>query len=203
MRGNQSLRRFAVRRWGAGHAEPVTGSLPSCDLPSLSLVIGGARSGKSTFAELMIAGTSRPRRYIATSEAWDDEMRDRIARHQSDRGGDWVTVEAPLDLPAALATAPGNEAVLIDCATLWLTNHLLASHDITEATHALIAALAACPAPVVIVSNEVGYGIVPENALARRFRDEQGRLNQRLAREAALVVTVIAGLPLVLKGQLP
>lgn len=172
-------------------------------LPPLTLVVGGARSGKSRFAEGLISATQRPRRYIATAQAWDEEMRARIAQHQRDRGGDWVTVEAPLDLPAALTSARPDEAVLLDCATLWLTNHLLAEHDLSGETEALIAALAACPAPVVIVSNEVGWGIVPENALARRFRDEQGRLNQRLAAAAGLVVTVIAGLPMVLKGQLP
>jgi adenosylcobinamide kinase / adenosylcobinamide-phosphate guanylyltransferase len=176
----------------------VTGSLAP-----LTLVIGGARSGKSRFAERLITASGRPRRYIATAEAWDDEMRDRIALHQRDRAGDWTTIEAPLDLPAALAQVRPDEAVLIDCATLWLTNHLLADHDLAAEASALIAALAACPAPVVVVSNETGWGIVPENALARRFRDEQGRLNQRLAAEAALVVTVIAGLPLVLKGALP
>ena len=176
----------------------MTGSLPA-----LTLVIGGARSGKSTFAEGLVTATTRSRRYIATAEAWDDEMRDRIARHREDRGGDWITVEAPLDLPAALASATAAEVVLIDCATLWLTNHLLADHDLGLETSALVTALATCAAPVVIVSNEVGWGIVPDNALARQFRDAQGRLNQRLAAEAGLVVTVIAGLPLVLKGQLP
>jgi len=165
----------------------VTGSLPP-----LTLVIGGARSGKSSFAERLITATSRPRRYIATAEAWDDEMRERIAQHRQDRGAAWTTVEAPLDLPAALAEARPDEAVLVDCATLWLTNHLLADHDLaTEAD------------PVVVVTNETGWGIVPENALARRFRDEQGRLNRRVATAADLVVTVIAGLPLVLKGTLP
>jgi adenosylcobinamide kinase/adenosylcobinamide-phosphate guanylyltransferase len=176
----------------------VTGSLPP-----LTLVIGGARSGKSAFAERLITDSSRPRRYIATAEAWDDEMRDRIAGHREDRGQAWTTVEAPLDLAAALSEVPQDEAVLIDCATLWLTNHLLADHDLAAETSGLLAALAACPAPVVMVSNETGWGIVPENALARRFRDEQGRLNQRLATRAGLVVTVIAGLPLVLKGSLP
>lgn len=175
----------------------------SGSLPSLTLVVGGARSGKSAFAESLVAASARPRRYIATAEAWDDEMRDRIARHRSDRGGAWITVEAPLDLPAALADARPEEAVLVDCATLWLTNHLLADHELGVETARLLAALAACPAPIVIVSNETGWGIVPENALARRFRDEQGRLNQRLATAAALVVTVIAGLPMVLKGSLP
>jgi adenosylcobinamide kinase / adenosylcobinamide-phosphate guanylyltransferase len=181
----------------------VTGSLRPHDIPALTLVIGGARSGKSAFAERLITATARPRRYVATAEVRDTEMQDRIARHQRDRGKDWITVEAPLDLPAALAGAQDSEAVLIDCATLWLTNHMLAGNDIAAESRALVAALKACPAPVVLVSNEVGWGIVPENALARRFRDEQGRLNQRLAAEAGLVVTVIAGLPLALKGAIP
>ncbi|WP_128515220.1 bifunctional adenosylcobinamide kinase/adenosylcobinamide-phosphate guanylyltransferase [Tabrizicola thermarum] len=176
----------------------MTGSLPP-----VTLVIGGARSGKSRFAEALVTASGLRRRYIATAEAWDDEMRDRIARHRAERGAGWTTDEAPLDLATPLAAARAEEAVLIDCATLWLTNHLLADHDLAAETARLLNALAACPAPVVIVSNETGWGIVPENALARRFRDEQGRLNQRLAEVAGLVVTVIAGLPLVLKGSLP
>ena len=176
----------------------MTGSLGP-----LTLVIGGARSGKSAYAERLLTATARPRHYIATAQAWDDEMRARIAQHRQDRGADWTTVEAPLDLAPALALAGANDCVLIDCATLWLTNHLLADHDLPAQTEALITSLAACPASVVIVSNETGWGIVPDNALARRFRDAQGRLNQRLAAEAGLVVTVIAGLPMVLKGQLP
>lgn len=177
----------------------MTGSV----LPPLSLVIGGARSGKSAFAEGLVTGTGRPRRYIATAEAWDDEMRARIAQHRADRGAGWITAEAPLDLCGALTAAGSDEVVLVDCATLWLTNHLLAEHDLGAEAASLMAALAASAAPVVIVSNEVGWSIVPENALARRFRDEQGRLNQRLAQAAGLVVTVIAGLPMVLKGTLP
>jgi adenosylcobinamide kinase/adenosylcobinamide-phosphate guanylyltransferase len=176
----------------------VTGSLPH-----LTLVIGGAKSGKSTFAERLVIQSGRPRRYIATAEAWDDEMRDRIARHRTERGAAWTTVEAPLDLVASLAQTQADEAILVDCATLWLTNHMLADHDLPAECARLLASLAACPAPVVIVTNETGWGIVPENALARRFRDEQGRLNQHLATTADLVVTVIAGLPLVLKGSLP
>lgn len=181
----------------------MSGSSPPFTLPRLSLVIGGARSGKSALAERLVIGSGRPRRYIATAEAWDDEMRDRIAQHRRDRSGGWATVEAPLELAAALASAQAGDAILIDCATLWLTNHLLADHDLALETRRLMDALSACPAPVVIVSNETGWGIVPENTLARRFRDEQGRLNQRLAAEAGLVVTVIAGLPMVLKGALP
>lgn len=176
----------------------MTGSLPP-----ITLVIGGARSGKSAFAESLVLGSGRARRYVATAEARDDEMRDRIARHRRERGDGWMTVEAPLQLPEALAQVGRDEVVLLDCATLWLTNHLLADHDLVAETGKLIAALTTCVAPVVIVSNETGWGIVPENALARRFRDEQGRLNQRLAAEAGLVVTVIAGLPMVLKGALP
>lgn len=166
-------------------------------------MIGGARSGKSRFAEKLVTTWAAPRFYIATAEAWDDEMTARIAAHRTNRGEGWTTVEAPHDVAAALASVPPNAAVLLDCATLWLTNRMLAEADLeAEASH-LIAALGACASPVTVVTNEVGAGIVPDNALARRFRDAQGRLNQRLAAEVALVVTVIAGLPLVLKGRLP
>jgi len=172
-------------------------------LPRLSLVVGGARSGKSGLAERLVSGSGLGRRYIATAQAWDDEMRDRIARHRADRGEGWITVEAPLDLVAALAGARQDEAVLVDCATLWLSNHLLADHDLAAESRVLLAALDACAAPVVVVSNEVGWGIVPENALARAFRDAQGRLNQQIAAQAGLVVGVMAGLPMVLKGRMP
>lgn len=172
-------------------------------LPALSVVIGGARSGKSRFAEALIGKTQRIQRYIATAQAWDDEMRARIAQHQTDRGTEWITVEAPLRLDAALAASQPDDAVLVDCATLWLSNHLLAQHDLETQCEMLLLALSACHAPVVIVTNEVGYGIVPDNALARRFRDAQGQLNQRLAAQAELVVLVVAGLPVVLKGTLP
>lgn len=169
--------------------------------PKLSLIIGGARSGKSRLAERLAYASNLPRSYIATAEVWDDEMRDRIAQHVADRGDDWLTIEAPRDVTGALARAKG--VVLIDCATLWLTNVMLAEGDIRAETATLIAALRAHPGPVIIVSNEVGWGIVPDNALARSFRDEQGRLNQRLAEVADLVVGVMAGLPMVLKGQMP
>jgi adenosylcobinamide kinase/adenosylcobinamide-phosphate guanylyltransferase len=183
----------------------VTGSLQPSDfsLPPLTLVTGGARSGKSRFAETLARGSGLSRRYIATGQAWDDEMADRIARHREDRGDGWETIEAPLDIAPALAAAPAASVTLVDCATLWLTNHMLAGHDVTAEAGRLVSALAACPGRVIVVSNEVGWGIVPENALARAFRDEQGRLNQRLAAEAGLVVAVIAGLPLALKGRLP
>jgi len=172
-------------------------------LPKLSLVLGGARSGKSRLAEGLVRGTARPLWYIATAQAWDDEMRARITEHQQDRGTDWTTIEAPLDLCSALDRVPLGAVVLVDCATLWLTNHLLAEHDLGAEAAALLAAIGRCAAPVVVVSNEVGWSIVPENALARTFRDAQGRLNQQLASEAGLVVAVMAGLPIALKGTLP
>lgn len=130
-------------------------------------------------------------------------MRARIAAHRRQRGSNWTTIEAPLDLATALADANPQEVVLVDCATLWLTNHMLANHDLDHHQDALLRALSSCPAPVVLVSNEVGWGIVPDNPLARRFRDAQGRLNQYLARQAGLVIGVMAGLPIVLKGSLP
>lgn len=183
----------------------LTGSpiLVPFSAPPLGLVIGGARSGKSRLAERLAQATGRPRRYIATAEAWDGEMRARIAAHRQDRGPDWTTVDAPLDLAAALASVQPQDIVLIDCATLWLTNHLLADHNLELEGKLLLAALSACPVPVIVVSNEVGWGIVPDNALARRFRDAQGRLNQQLAAQADLVIGVMAGLPMVLKGALP
>jgi adenosylcobinamide kinase / adenosylcobinamide-phosphate guanylyltransferase len=170
-------------------------------LPKLSLIIGGARSGKSRLAERLVAGSGLPQTYIATAQAFDAEMRARIDAHLADRGEGWTTVEAPLDVAGAVSVAAG--VVLLDCATLWLSNHLLAEADIEAEVAGLLAALAVCGAPVVVVSNEVGWSIVPDNALARAFRDHQGRLNQRLAAEAELVVAVMAGLPLVLKGAWP
>ena len=173
-------------------------------LPPLTLVLGGAASGKSAFAEGLILATALAPVYIATAEAHDAEMDARIARHQAAREGrGWRNIEAPRDLSDALATLGPGEAALIDCATLWLTNLLLADSDTDAAEAALWPALAAAPGPVVVVSNEVGAGIVPENALARRFRDLQGGFNRRCAARAGLVVAVMAGLPLVLKGALP
>lgn len=169
-------------------------------LPTLTLVLGGAASGKSAYAETQVLGAGTSPVYIATAQAFDAEMTAKIAAHRQMRGPGWRTVEEPLDLPAALATATAGDAVLIDCATLWLTNLILSDADISAAQSGLLAALATCPAPVVIVSNEVGAGIVPDNALSRQFRNAQGRLNQTLAAQADRVVAVMAGLPLVLKA---
>jgi len=172
-------------------------------LPNLTLVLGGANSGKSDFAETLVRETGLRRIYIATAQAFDREMQSKIDAHRAARGADWNTVEAPLNLTLALENWAPDDAVLIDCATLWLSNHLLADHDLEAECAALLNALAATPGPVVVVSNEVGMGIVPDNALARRFRTAQGRLNRALAIQAGLVVAVMAGLPMVLKGQLP
>lgn len=169
---------------------------------SFTLVLGGAASGKSAFAETLCFQTGKPRIYIATAQAFDDEMRAKISQHQAQRGVDWTTVEAPLAAPDALQSCPADSVVLLDCATLWLSNILLEEQDASLASDALCSAIAACPAQVIVVSNEVGHGIVPNNALARQFRNAQGRLNQSLAAQADVVVQVIAGLPQVLKGLL-
>ncbi|MBC9209849.1 bifunctional adenosylcobinamide kinase/adenosylcobinamide-phosphate guanylyltransferase [Roseomonas aerophila] len=169
---------------------------------NLTLVLGGARSGKSRHAEALLARHPAPWAYLATAEAWDDEMRARIAEHRTRRDAGWHTIDAPLDLPAALAAA-GHRPALVDCLTLWLTNLMLGAHDVEAATLALEAALTAREAPTVLVANEVGLGIVPENALARAFRDKAGLLNQRMARLAGRVHFIAAGLPLALKGDVP
>ncbi|MEL7012214.1 MAG: bifunctional adenosylcobinamide kinase/adenosylcobinamide-phosphate guanylyltransferase [Pseudomonadota bacterium] len=177
-------------------------------LPPLTLVLGGAASGKSAFAETLVMRSGRPRVYVATAQAFDTEMEEKIARHQELRGQGWRTIEEPLEIGRTLAGISGDNAVLIDCATMWLSNHLLAEPDLTkidlsEAEAGLMAGFALCAAPILIVSNEVGHSVVPENALARRFQIEQGNLNQKLAAKADLVINVIAGLPQVLKGSLP
>jgi adenosylcobinamide kinase/adenosylcobinamide-phosphate guanylyltransferase len=169
--------------------------------PRLTLVLGGARSGKSRHAESLITASAPPPWvYVATAQALDAEMTERIAHHRARRGAKWHTVEAPHDLAGALASTASDGALLVDCLTLWLTNRMLAEADIEADTAALEKALARRRGPVVLVSNEVGSGIVPDNALARRFADEQGRLNQRIAGRADRVVLVVAGLPLTLKG---
>lgn len=172
-------------------------------LPRRTFVLGGAASGKSAWAEALLESSSLPMTYLATGQVFDDEVRARVDIHQSRRDSRWTTIEAPLDLGPALANMNPQGAVLIDCATMWLSNHLLDGSDLAVAQKDLIAVLRSCVAPWVIVSNEVGQGIVPDNALARQFREAQGRLNIALAAEAELAVQVVAGLPQVLKGQLP
>ena len=169
----------------------------------IELIIGGARSGKSSHAERQAresqAGGLRVT-YIATGEARDEEMAARIAHHRERRPPEWRTIEEPLLLADALRReANADTCVIVDCLTLWLTNALLGERE--EEIDKLLATLPALPGRVILVSNEVGWGIVPENALARRFRDEQGRLNQRIAAIASEVTLVAAGLPLSLKSS--
>lgn len=165
----------------------------------IALVLGGARSGKSRYAEGLVTTLPSPWTYMATAQALDAEMRARISAHRVGRAPGWETVEEPLDLVGVLANAEKESAVLVDCLTLWLTNHLLAGNDIDSEAARLEAALDTRRGPICFVSNEVGLGIVPENALSRRFRDAAGHLNQRIAARADRVVFVAAGLPMILK----
>ncbi|WP_428631301.1 bifunctional adenosylcobinamide kinase/adenosylcobinamide-phosphate guanylyltransferase [Sphingopyxis sp.] len=163
-------------------------------------VLGGARSGKSRYAQARAEILAGPHHFVATAEAFDDEMRTRIARHQADRDARWQTVEAPRDLPGVLATLnASNAVVLVDCLTLWLSNLILADADVDRAEVELCNVINDFDGCIILVSNEVGLGIVPANALARRFGDAAGRLNQAVAAVAAEVVLITAGLPLTLK----
>lgn len=162
-------------------------------------MLGGARSGKSRHAEALVTACPAPWLYLATGQALDDEMQARITEHRARRGTGWRTKETPLDLAAALDAAPEGWPVLVDCLTLWLTNVMLAGRD-TDADAARLAETLARPrGPWVVVANEVGLGIVPDNALGRRFRDAAGWLNQRVAAAADAVVLTVAGLPLQVK----
>jgi len=168
-----------------------------------TLIIGGARSGKSRAGEALVTAEPPPWVYIATAEAFDDEMRARIAVHRAARVPGWRTVDAPLALAEAVTReAADARPILIDCLTLWLSNTMLAARNGEAETADLLTALKAASirAPIAIVSNEVGMGIIPDNKLARDFRDNQGRLNQAVAALASRVVFMAAGLPLTLKG---
>lgn len=182
-------------------------SVPSRDahsLPHLTLVLGGARSGKSRHAEALVEAAAGDAVYLATAEAGDGEMAERIRFHRSRRATQsttrWRTIEEPLALVASLGEmARFDRPILVDCLTLWLSNLLLAGRDVAAETAGLVAALPGLAGPLVLVANEVGLGIVPENGLARAFRDHAGRLNQAVASVADRVIFVAAGLPLVLK----
>lgn len=166
-----------------------------------TFILGGARSGKSQFAEGLITARPRPWLYIATAEAHDDEMAARIAAHKARRSADWQTVHAPHALPGALDEAPHGASVLVDCLTLWLSNVMRAEINIETVTERLEEALHARVGTTVLVSNEVGFGLVPDTELGRAFRDAQGRLNQRMATLAGRVVLMVAGQPLIVKGS--
>ena len=166
----------------------------------LTLVLGGARSGKSRYAESLITAARPPWTYIATAEAGDEEMAARINAHRERRGSCWRTIEAPREVTAALAECE-TSSVLVDCLTLWLSNLMLAHADVDREIARLENALLATKAQVVLVANEVGLGIVPEHPLGRQFRDRQGVLNQRMAAQSDRVVLMVAGLPLIVKGS--
>lgn len=164
------------------------------------LVLGAAASGKSAYAETRVLAQGQNPIYIATSQPYDTEMEQKVADHRARRDDRWRTIEAPVELAKALTTATAENVVLIDCATLWLTNLMLSKADTQAAEHDLINALKRCPCPVTIVSNDVGGGITPDNAMARRFQRLQGGFNQRFAAAVGHVVLVTAGLPQVLKA---
>lgn len=166
------------------------------DLPNLTLILGGARSGKSAFAEGLVEKSGRPLVYLATAEALDKEMADRIQIHQDRRVG-WTTLEEPLDIATALGSVPAGSAILLDCLTLWLSNMM---HHGTVDIDAMVAALRMATGPLVCVSNEVGMGLVSDNPLGREFRDLQGLFNARVAAIADSVIFIAAGLPLTLKA---
>jgi len=177
-------------------------SIPS-NSHAATLVLGGARSGKSRHALALAEDRGANRLFIATAEPFDGEMRERIEAHRRERGTGWRTLECPLHLHETLEAAPsppGTDVVLIDCLTVWLGNLMHHDRDVAVAADRLLDALERCPVPVVLVSNEVGSGLVPDTPLGRRFRDEQGRLNQRLAARCGRVDLVVAGLPLTIRG---
>ncbi|ABG30846.1 bifunctional adenosylcobinamide kinase/adenosylcobinamide-phosphate guanylyltransferase [Roseobacter denitrificans] len=171
-------------------------------LPNLSLVLGGAASGKSLWAENHTLNSGLEPVYLATSRIFDDEIKIKINFHKKRRDHRWLNIEADAELQSALSQLQPTQAVLIDCATMWLTNQMMDEKDLQAAQADFLNAIRTCRAPVVVVSNEVGQGIVPDNAMARTFREAQGRLNIALADQADTVVLVTAGLPLVLKGTL-
>ena len=170
------------------------------DFTKTQLILGGARSGKSGFAQRQAESLPGELIYVATAKALDVEMADRITRHRAERGARWQTVEAPLDLAKVIGSKsrPGN-VLLVDCLTLWASNLIFAENNFAQAINDLTSALAKAPGKIVLVSNEVGLGIVPDNALARRFRDVAGEVNQAVARSVDSAVFVAAGSPMVLK----
>ena len=182
---------------------------PNGTLPAkfkVALVLGGDRSGKSRYGLALAENFPAPRLFLATGEARDAEMAARIANHQLERGPGWETREVPLDLPAALSRGQGQYgAILVDCLTMWLSNLMLredpAEEDLAAAGRLLLAVLSRVATPTIFISNEVGLGIVPEAPLARKYRDWLGWLHQQVAQAADLVVLVVAGLPLTLKGH--
>ncbi|MEX0347349.1 MAG: bifunctional adenosylcobinamide kinase/adenosylcobinamide-phosphate guanylyltransferase [Rhizobiaceae bacterium] len=169
------------------------------DNPNLTLVIGGARSGKSSHGERLIEAHAPPWIYVATAQALDEEMKQRISAHQKRRDERWKTIEAPLDLVSAMEKKSGDRPVLIDCLTLWLTNHLMNGADLRQECLSLQQTLSSRAGPTVVITNEVGQGIVPADAMTREFRDAAGRLNQMIASVSGSVVQMVAGIAVKVK----
>lgn len=189
-------RRYQGLRTNLRNGSPMPAQIT---LQNLTLVFGGAASGKSKYAEKLIFESGLERFYIATSQVYDDEMRAKVEQHKVQRGDGWTTIEEPTNVSKALDNVSADGVVLIDCATLWLTNLMLGEADIDAMIPDFIEACRRCPAPVVVVSNELGLGIVPETSMGRRFRNLHGAMNQQIAEAADHVVFVAAGLPMVLK----
>lgn len=182
-------------------SRPIRNEADLAAAAGVTLVLGGARSGKSAFGEKLVAESGLAPVYLATSEPRDEEMVARIAHHRARRGPEWITVEEPDDLEGAiLREAQPGRVILVDCLTLWVTNLMMAEADIAARGAALCSVLAGIGSSVVLISNEVGLGIVPDNRMARDFRDHAGRLHQDVAAIADTVYFVAAGLPLKMKG---
>ena len=171
-------------------------------MQKITLILGGTRSGKSAYGEMLALKNFSSPIYIFTAQAWDDEMKSRIKTHKKRREGkNWKDIEAPIELGTAIKNnATSNNCILVDCLTLWLTNILLAGQDIDDAINELLQMIKACPGEIILISSEVGLGIVPENSMARQFRDFSGKLHQKLAIEAENVLLMVAGIPMVVKG---
>ena len=165
----------------------------------LTLVLGGARSGKSRHAQILAMATPPPWVYIATAQALDEEMSERIAKHKAERGKGWSTIEEPIELARAVAEAPAQAPLVIDCVTLWVSNLMLGGRDVDAAMAEFVKSLDGRKGPTIVVSNEVGAGLVPETALGRAFRDQAGLANQQLAVSADDVLFMVAGLAMKLK----
>lgn len=172
-------------------------------LPKLTLVTGGAASGKSQYSESLIRACRLDKIYLATAQIWDDEMKGKVEKHVETRGANWLTVETGTDLARAITAQDRNAAMLVDCLTMWITAKMMADEPALPEVDNVISAIQSRTGPTVVVTNEVGQGVVPDTAMGRAFRNEQGRINQQFGAQAQTVIAVMSGLPLALKGDLP
>jgi adenosylcobinamide kinase/adenosylcobinamide-phosphate guanylyltransferase len=181
-------------------ADPIADAMTAARAGNLTLILGGARSGKSRYAERLVLASGLTPVYVATAQALDAEMAARIAQHRARRGASWRTIEESIDLAdVLLGTCRSDRAVLVDCLTLWLTNLMVAQRPVQADSARLLELLPSLPGTLVLVSNEVGLGVVPTDAMARAFIDHAGWLHQRIAEQADVVVLMAAGLPVHLK----